>query len=114
MKETITKESKCKITPELIKEIKERIEQLIKRKKIDVDSLIIANCSQDQAAATGSLKAKAELEIKKLQKTFETIDGDKNYGKCLDCKEDIPIERLKSEPTANRCTHCQIIHDRKN
>lgn len=34
------------------------------------------------------------------------------YGTCVDCGEDIGIQRLKAEPAALRCMDCQQIHDR--
>lgn len=34
------------------------------------------------------------------------------YGRCADCGEPIPTERLRSIPTALRCITCQDHHER--
>jgi RNA polymerase-binding transcription factor DksA len=34
------------------------------------------------------------------------------YGVCVDCHRDISFPRLLACPTAQRCEHCQTIHDR--
>jgi RNA polymerase-binding protein DksA len=34
-----------------------------------------------------------------------------SYGECIDCGEDIPLERLKVQPTASRCVPCQERHE---
>ncbi|KRB87573.1 TraR/DksA family transcriptional regulator [Noviherbaspirillum sp. Root189] len=34
------------------------------------------------------------------------------YGSCVDCETDIPFERLKVQPTAERCTPCQEIYEK--
>lgn len=34
------------------------------------------------------------------------------YGKCLSCETDIPFERLKAQPIAERCTPCQELHEK--
>lgn len=37
-------------------------------------------------------------------------EGD--YGVCVDCGEDIGVERLRARPTAKRCIYCQQQHER--
>jgi len=34
------------------------------------------------------------------------------YGVCVDCRHDIGLPRLLACPTAERCEHCQTIHER--
>ncbi len=34
------------------------------------------------------------------------------YGICLDCGEDIGLARLRAEPSALRCTACQLRHEK--
>lgn len=34
-----------------------------------------------------------------------------SYGVCLDCGEEIPRERLFAQPTAIRCTACQVAFE---
>ncbi len=33
------------------------------------------------------------------------------YGRCVDCQEPIPIQRLRVNPTAVRCVRCQEIYE---
>ncbi|HXR93754.1 MAG TPA: TraR/DksA family transcriptional regulator [Steroidobacteraceae bacterium] len=33
------------------------------------------------------------------------------YGRCSDCGEPIPFERLDAYPTAKRCLQCQVRHE---
>ena len=35
-----------------------------------------------------------------------------SYGTCIDCGEEISLERLHSEPAAVRCFKCQSIHEK--
>lgn len=34
------------------------------------------------------------------------------YGVCVDCASDIPLERLRSQPLALRCIDCQVRRER--
>jgi DnaK suppressor protein len=38
--------------------------------------------------------------------------ADGSYGECIDCGQDIPVERLKAQPTATRCVVCQSRHEK--
>lgn len=38
---------------------------------------------------------------------------DGSYGDCIDCDAPIGDERLEARPTAERCTHCQQLHERR-
>lgn len=35
------------------------------------------------------------------------------YGVCIDCEEDIDVQRLRAYPTAKRCLACQVAHERR-
>lgn len=35
-----------------------------------------------------------------------------SYGTCIDCGEEISLERLHSEPEAVRCFKCQSVHEK--
>jgi RNA polymerase-binding protein DksA len=35
-----------------------------------------------------------------------------SYGTCIDCGEEISLERLHSEPAAVRCFKCQSVHEK--
>jgi RNA polymerase-binding transcription factor DksA len=36
------------------------------------------------------------------------------FGVCVDCGEDIGVKRLQAEPTAVRCTACQIRYEKSH
>jgi len=38
--------------------------------------------------------------------------GDRTYGMCIDCGDDIPEARLRAWPTAKRCHACQQQRER--
>ncbi len=38
--------------------------------------------------------------------------ADGSYGECVDCGKDIPIERLKAQPAAQRCVPCQTEYEK--
>ncbi|SDI60190.1 TraR/DksA C4-type zinc finger protein [Alteribacillus bidgolensis] len=49
-----------------------------------------------------ALQQHSGREQKRIQKALQAIE-DGTYGKCEKCGEDIPLERLESEPTALQC-----------
>ncbi|WP_158592207.1 TraR/DksA family transcriptional regulator [Noviherbaspirillum sedimenti] len=50
-------------------------------------------------------------ELKAVQHAYERIDNGK-YGECIECGFDIPYERLKVQPAAERCAPCQMQHEK--
>jgi RNA polymerase-binding transcription factor DksA len=38
---------------------------------------------------------------------------DGSYGECIDCDAPVGYERLLARPTAERCTHCQSVYERR-
>lgn len=45
-------------------------------------------------------------ELGAIERTLARIE-DGSYGVCAECGADIPIERLRAQPLASRCTKCQ-------
>lgn len=56
---------------------------------------------------TQNLSVETTLE-KKLQEILEALEGMEKgtYGKCEKCGKDIPLERLKANPSARACMNC--------
>lgn len=56
---------------------------------------------------TQNLPVEAALE-KKLQEVLEALMRMEKgtYGKCANCDKDIPVERLKANPSAKNCLNC--------
>jgi RNA polymerase-binding transcription factor len=50
-------------------------------------------------------------ELRMLQRALERV-SEGSYGKCLDCDGDIPFERLRAQPGAERCVACQERHEK--
>lgn len=56
----------------------------------------VRNAEEDRDAA----------ELRDIDAALARID-DGRYGGCADCGVDIPVERLRVQPTALRCIDCQ-------
>lgn len=63
-------------------------------------------------------RREAERELDMAQSDRDTLElaevrqallrlRDGEYGRCSDCDEDIPFDRLKAEPWAMRCVDCE-------
>ncbi|MBE0594791.1 MAG: TraR/DksA C4-type zinc finger protein [Gemmatimonadales bacterium] len=47
-----------------------------------------------------------QSELGAIERTLARIE-EGSYGVCIECGADIPIERLRAQPLASRCTKCQ-------
>lgn len=52
-----------------------------------------------------AIEAVFEKQLKEIAEALEKIDLG-TYGKCENCKKDIPIERLRAYPAAKTCFNC--------
>jgi DnaK suppressor protein len=73
----------------------------------EVDS---ANTSADIETHAG-LIARAEEKLRFLDEALVRLDAG-TYGRCLGCRELIPLERLKALPFAAYCVDCQENRNR--
>ena len=49
-------------------------------------------------------------ELRQIDRAMQRLlDG--RYGVCQDCGIEIPVERLRAQPTAIRCVRCQGIYE---
>jgi DnaK suppressor protein len=53
----------------------------------------------------------ASKELRAIHAALERINNG-TYGYCIDCGQLIPLMRLASNPTANRCVGCQLEHEK--
>jgi DnaK suppressor protein len=60
----------------------------------------------DQADASRDLR-----ELSALEAAHERI-ADGTYGQCIQCEQDIGIERLRASPAAERCIRCQTQYEK--
>lgn len=59
---------------------------------------------QQQAMANATHQRRAQKRMALKGALARIADGE--FGECLDCGDDIPIERLKLEPAIARCLNC--------
>ncbi|HVL54860.1 MAG TPA: TraR/DksA C4-type zinc finger protein [Burkholderiaceae bacterium] len=52
-------------------------------------------------------------EAREIEATFQRMT-DGQYGICVDCGIDIPLERLHAQPTALRCITCQTRFEQQH
>jgi RNA polymerase-binding transcription factor DksA len=50
-------------------------------------------------------------ELREIDAARERI-ADGRYGECVDCGQPIALERLKAQPTAQRCIACQAAYEK--
>jgi RNA polymerase-binding protein DksA len=60
----------------------------------------------DQAEASRDI-----AELRAVQRALQRM-RDEDYGACVDCGDEIPVERLTAQPTAVRCVDCQALRER--
>ena len=59
--------------------------------------------------------ARNDREIAELGAVSDALARlhDSSFGRCADCAQPIPFERLKLEPWALRCVACEAVRERK-
>jgi len=81
----------------------------------------VESCADEGDLATQFNQHRLELAVaarqtakrRELQHALERLDvGD--FGSCDDCGGDIPLARLKANPTARLCVRCQEKADRRH
>lgn len=50
-------------------------------------------------------------ELRMIDSALQRIDAG-TYGNCSNCGNEIPVARLKAEPTAERCVQCQELYEK--
>jgi len=50
-------------------------------------------------------------ELRKLDAAVKRVT-DGSYGVCIDCRTEIPLERLRAQAGAERCLECQERHEK--
>ena len=79
----------------------------------DVPSVLVElgylSSRQDEAQLT-SAKWRAKV-ADAMARALEHV-MDESYGLCMDCRAEIPFERLRVEPEAVRCVGCETRHER--
>ncbi|UZP66324.1 TraR/DksA family transcriptional regulator [Desulfovibrio mangrovi] len=58
-----------------------------------------------------ALQARIRKQIREVEEALRRLDV-ADFGICLECGDDIPVQRLKANPTTTLCVHCQQEQDR--
>ena len=64
----------------------------------------------ENAEVADALGNEARLELSQIARALEQIKND-TYGTCVSCEEEIPSERLKAYPFADRCIRCATAEE---
>jgi RNA polymerase-binding transcription factor DksA len=48
---------------------------------------------------------RAQVELREIAEAVARIDA-RRYGRCGDCDDTIPVERLRDVPTTSTCADC--------
>jgi len=59
----------------------------------------------NQSVAEAQL-SKAKVRLVRLQEALKRVDGDEDFGLCMDCGDPIPMARLKAMPETAMCVEC--------
>jgi len=73
----------------------------------DVGDASVADMLADLDAA---MVDRQVIEVRTIEAALRHLAAG-DYGACADCGADIPLERLRACPTAERCVPCQSIHE---
>jgi len=66
----------------------------------------------DLVADLGNAEVTRDLEeLRGLEAALRRM-ADASFGVCADCGADIPLERLRAQPAAERCLECQARHEK--
>ena len=57
--------------------------------------------------AVSERDAQRLVALRRAQSRLNEAD----FGRCIDCGDDIPFERLRIEPEALRCVECESVHE---
>lgn len=49
-------------------------------------------------------------ELRDVEAALQRLE-EGSFGLCTSCEEPIPVERLRANPSAPRCTACQVAHE---
>lgn len=59
-----------------------------------------------------ALRARRAKQLDSLERALRRLDLDDDFGLCLECGKDIGLARIKANPAADLCVHCQAEAER--
>ena len=79
------------------------------RDTVELDQARLGRLSRMDALQSQAMAQETErrrkLELQRVEAALERLDSD-DYGYCLTCGEEIPIERLELDPAVAICIDC--------
>jgi DnaK suppressor protein len=75
--------------------------------------LIAAEADPGTAAVNAALRSRSRQALSDIAAALRHM-AEGSYGRCLDCKNDIPMERFEIRPDALLCATCQQRHEREH
>jgi RNA polymerase-binding transcription factor len=80
-----------------------------------IDQIIEGGDYASADAMAGLDLAEAQRDVQELREVDAARGrlADGSYGTCVDCGEEIAAARLVAYPTAERCTECQKVYEKR-
>ncbi len=103
-----TKEIKKKIEEEVCKTERLIFEYKEQSKPVTLDNSIGRISRMDainNKSITESALRQSEAKLSKLKQALDNIDKP-DFGKCIKCKQQIPLGRILLMPQSNKCVNC--------
>lgn len=97
----------------LRQEIKDLARQRTGLTSIDLGRDSVDKLQQDELMqANHSANSRKTARLKLVCHALNRIEAEE-YGTCTACGIEVPIERLESNPAAEKCSECQSMHELK-
>ncbi|MDD4732009.1 MAG: TraR/DksA family transcriptional regulator [Desulfovibrio sp.] len=95
-------------------------EQLKRLNAESAETVTLENCADNNDYATlltqhsmeTMLRARRVRQIEALERALRRLDLDEDFGMCAECGKDIGLARIKANPAADLCVHCQAEAER--
>ena len=103
---------------ELVRLVHETQDEMNPELKANINSIDGGAADVDDEAVAGTMvdtdNAIIGMHLQKARDLNSALDRIQTgvYGMCIDCSDDIGLERLSAYPTAKRCIKCQNLHEK--
>jgi DnaK suppressor protein len=77
-----------------------------------IQDLMTADEAPGSASVNAALRAQSRQALSEIAAALRHM-AEGSYGRCRECQDDIPVERLEVRPDAVLCASCQATCDRR-
>jgi DnaK suppressor protein len=91
---------------DLVSRAKLTMADLLENAADDIGDFLDLATSESSRSHLLRIRDRENKLIKKIRQALHDM-AEGNYGYCLECDEEISIERLKARPVARFCIHCK-------